>query len=82
MSRVYLPVRAQCTQCSLPSARKPVSSNPATSLAASLRGELADAVGALAETRAELAQARKRIAELEARLKQNPRNSSQAIRGP
>jgi len=46
-------------------------------LAASLRGELADAVGALAETRAELAQARKRIAELEARLKQNPRNSSQ-----
>jgi hypothetical protein len=34
MSRVYLPVRAQCTQCSLPSTRNPVSSNPATSLAA------------------------------------------------
>jgi transposase len=46
-------------------------------LVASLRHELADAVGALEETRAELAQARARIAELEARLKQNPRNSSQ-----
>ena len=34
MSRVYLPVRAQCTQASLPSNRNPVSSNPATSLAA------------------------------------------------
>jgi len=34
MSRVYLPVRAQCTQCSLPSTRNPVSSNPATSLPA------------------------------------------------
>ena len=34
MSRVYLPVRAQCTQCSRPSTRNPVSSNPATSLAA------------------------------------------------
>jgi len=34
MSRVYLPVRAQCTQCSLPSTRNPVSSNPATGLRA------------------------------------------------
>jgi hypothetical protein len=34
MSRVYLLVRAQCTQASLPSTRNPVSSNPATSLAA------------------------------------------------
>jgi len=33
MSSVYSPVRAQCTQCSRPSARKPVSSNPATGLA-------------------------------------------------
>ena len=33
MSRVYLPVRAQCTQCSRPSTRNPVSSKPATSLA-------------------------------------------------
>jgi hypothetical protein len=32
MSRVYLPVRAQCTQCSLPATRNPVSSKPATSL--------------------------------------------------
>src|SRR5690348_8880565 len=29
--RVYLPVRAQCTQCSEPATRSPVSSNPATS---------------------------------------------------
>ena len=29
--RVYLPVRAQCTQCSFPATRSPVSSNPATS---------------------------------------------------
>ena len=34
MSRVYLPVRAQCTQASLPSTRNPVSSNPAISLPA------------------------------------------------
>ena len=33
VSRVYLPVRAQCTQRSRPSARNPVSSNPATPLA-------------------------------------------------
>jgi transposase len=46
-------------------------------LVASLRQELADALGALAETRAELGRARERIAELEARLKQNSRNSSQ-----
>jgi len=32
---VYLRVRAQCTQCSLPSTRSPVSSKPTTSLAAS-----------------------------------------------
>ena len=34
MSRVYLPVRAQCTQARRPSTRNPVSSDPATSLAA------------------------------------------------
>ena len=34
MSRVYLLVRAQCTQASRPATRNPVSSNPATSLAA------------------------------------------------
>jgi transposase len=45
-------------------------------LVASLRGELTEAVAALAQARAELAHARERIAELEARLKQNPRNSS------
>ena len=33
MNRVYLLVRAQCIQASLPSTRNPVSSNPATSLA-------------------------------------------------
>ena len=42
-------------------------------LAAALRQELADALGALEETRAELATARDRIAELEARLRQTPR---------
>jgi transposase len=46
-------------------------------LVASLRQELADALGALAETSAELGRARERIAGLEARLKQNSRNSSQ-----
>ena len=40
MSRVYLPVRAQCAQCQRPSTRNPVSSNPATSLAAICRGML------------------------------------------
>jgi transposase len=45
-------------------------------LVASLRRELAGALGALEETRAELRRARERIAELEARLKQNSRNSS------
>jgi transposase len=45
-------------------------------LVASLRGELADAVGALEETRAELGRARERITELEAQLRQNSRNSS------
>jgi transposase len=45
-------------------------------LVASLRQELADALGALEETRGELTQARERIAELEARLRQTPRNSS------
>jgi hypothetical protein len=34
ISRVYLPVRAQCTPASLPSTRNPVSSKPATPLAA------------------------------------------------
>jgi hypothetical protein len=34
VSRVYLPVRAQCTHASFSSTRNPVSSNPATSLAA------------------------------------------------
>jgi transposase len=45
-------------------------------LVASLRRELAQALGALEETRAELGQARERITELEARLKQTSRNSS------
>jgi len=45
-------------------------------LVASVRRELAEAVGALEQARAELAQARERIAELEARLRQTPRNSS------
>jgi transposase len=45
-------------------------------LVASLRQELADALGVLEETRAELAAARERIAELEERLRQTPRNSS------
>ncbi len=45
-------------------------------LVVSMRGELAEALAALAETRAELGGARERIAELEARLNQNPRNSS------
>src|SRR6266704_6055529 len=43
---------------------------------ASLRRELAAALGALEETRTELGQARERITELEARLKQTSRNSS------
>ena len=43
---------------------------------ASLRQELAEALGALKEMRGELAQARERIAELEAQLRQTPRNSS------
>jgi len=50
-------------------------------LAASLRGELADALTALEQARAELAEARERIAELEARLRQNPRNSSRPPSG-
>jgi transposase len=45
-------------------------------LVASLRRELAAALGALEETRAELGQARERITELEARLKKTSRNSS------
>jgi len=45
-------------------------------LMASLRRELAAALGALEETRTELGQARERITELEARLKQTSRNSS------
>jgi transposase len=45
-------------------------------LVASLRQDLAAALGALEQTRAELAAARERIAELEARLRQTPRNSS------
>jgi hypothetical protein len=32
--RVYLSVRAQCTQCGVPATRSPVSSNPATSASA------------------------------------------------
>jgi hypothetical protein len=44
-------------------------------LVASLRRELAEALGALEETRAELGQARERIAELEARLKKTSWNS-------
>jgi transposase len=45
-------------------------------LVASLRRELAAALGALEETRAELARARERIADLEARLAKTSRNSS------
>jgi len=58
----------------VPGDEGPPSEVPA-GLAASLRGELADALTALEQARAELAQARERIAELEARLRQNPRNS-------
>ena len=50
-------------------------------LVASLRRELAGALGALEQARAELAQARERIAELEARLRQIPRNSSRPTSG-
>jgi transposase len=60
----------------VPAEEGPPSQEVLAALVASLRQELADALGALEETRAELAQARKRIAELEARLRQTPRNSS------
>jgi transposase len=49
---------------------------PPYEVLASLRRELADALGALEEIRVELAGARERIAELEARVRQTPRNSS------
>jgi hypothetical protein len=61
---------------SVPAEEGPPSQEVLAALAASLRQELADALGALEETRGELAQARERIAELEARLMQTPRNSS------
>jgi transposase len=60
----------------VPAEEGPPSQEVLAALVASLRQELADALGALKETRAELAAARERIAELEVRLRQTPRNSS------
>jgi transposase len=60
----------------VPGEEEPPRGEVLAALVASLRRELAEAVGALEQARAELASARERIAELEARLKQNPRNSS------
>jgi transposase len=60
----------------VPAEEGPPSQEVLAALVASLRQELADALGALEETRAELAQAREQIAELEARLRQTPRNTS------
>jgi transposase len=60
----------------VPGAEEAPSYEVLAALVASLRRELADALGALEETRAELAGARERIAELEARVRQTPRNSS------
>jgi hypothetical protein len=58
----------------VPADQGPPSHEVLVALVASLRQELADALGALGETRAELG--RERVAELEARLNQTPRNSS------
>jgi transposase len=60
----------------VPAEEGPASQEVLAALVASLRQELAEALGALGETRGELAQARERIAELEVRLRQTPRNSS------
>jgi transposase len=60
----------------VPAEEGPPSQEVLAALVASLRQELADALGALEETRGQLAQTRERIAELEARLRQTPRNSS------
>jgi len=60
----------------VPAEEGPPSQEVLAALVASLRQELADALGALEETRGQLTQARERIAELEARLRQTPRNSS------
>ena len=60
----------------MPAEEGPPSQEVLAALVASLRQELADALGALEETRGQLTQARERIAELEARLRQTPRNSS------
>jgi transposase len=67
-----------------PLRRGPPSQEVLAALVASLRQELADALGALEETRGQLTQARERIAELEARLRQTPRKFLQAAvqRGP
>jgi hypothetical protein len=59
----------------VPADQGPPSHDVLAALVASLRQELADALGALEETRAELGRERERIAELEARLNQAPRNS-------
>jgi transposase len=61
----------------VPAEEGPPSQEVLAALVASLRQELADALGALEETRGQLTQARERIAELEARLRQTPRNSSE-----
>jgi hypothetical protein len=55
----------------VPAGQGPPSYDVLAALVASLRQELADALGALKETPAELE--RERIAELEARLNQTPR---------
>jgi transposase len=60
----------------VPADQGPPSHEVLAALVASLRQELAEALGAVEEMRGELAQARERIAELEARLRQTPRNSS------
>jgi len=60
----------------VPGDEGPPSYEVLAALVVSLRGELAEAAGALEQARAELADAREQIAGLEARLRQNPRNSS------
>ena len=60
----------------MPGDEGPPSYEVLAALVVSLRGELAEAAGALEQARAELADAREQIAGLEARLRQNPRNSS------
>jgi phage shock protein A len=66
----------------VPADQGPPSYEVLAALAASLRQELAEALGALEEMRVELAQARERIAELEARLRQTPREFLEAAVQP